>query len=121
VQLREKFLRLETVARVSDAASKLPEPPDPQTVQLLRSLQQQAASISGNTPSLDPADHMAVGREVDRLYSLVRTSTNPQAQKAAANLDQFLNDLSGTPGRQARAIPRSMECHGGPLAADGIR
>ncbi|MGV2335374.1 MAG UNVERIFIED_CONTAM: hypothetical protein LVR18_15075 [Planctomycetaceae bacterium] len=121
MQLREKFLRLETVARVSDAASKLPEPPDPQTVQLLRSLQQQAASISGNTPSLDPADHMAVGREVDRLYSLVRTSTNPQAQKAAANLDQFLNDLSGTPGRQARAIPRSMECHGGPLAADGIR
>lgn len=104
VQLREKFLRLETVARVSDAASKLPEPPAPQTVQLLRSLQQQAASISGNTPSLDPADHMAVGREVDRLYSLVRTSTNPQAQKAAANLDQFLTDLSGTPGRQARAI-----------------
>jgi hypothetical protein len=47
---------------------------------------------------------MAVGRSVDRLYSLVKTSTNPQAQKAAANLDQFLNDLSGTPGREARAI-----------------
>lgn len=104
VRLREKFLKLGSVARVSDAASKLPEPPDPQTVQLLRSLQQQAASISGNTPSLDPADHMAVGREVDRLYSLAKTSTNPQAQKAAANLDQFLNDLSGTPGREARAI-----------------
>jgi hypothetical protein len=104
VRLREKFLRLGTVARVSDAASKLPEPPDPETIRLLRSLQQQAASISGNTPSLDPADHMAVGRSVDRLYSLVKTSTNPQAQKAAANLDQFLNDLSGTPGREARAI-----------------
>lgn len=104
VQLREKFLRLGTVARVSDAASKLPERPDAETVTLLRTLQQQAASISGSTPSLDPADHMAVGREVDRLYSLVRKSTHPQARKAAANLDQFLNDLSGTPGREARAI-----------------
>jgi predicted RND superfamily exporter protein len=104
IQLREKFLKLASVARVSDAASKLPEQPDAQTVQLLQSLQQQAASINPNSPSLQPADHMAVGRETDRLYSLLKKSNHPTAQRAAGHLDQFLNDLSGTSGRQARAI-----------------
>ena len=104
IELREKFLRLGSVARVSDAASKLPEQPDSETVQLLRSLQQQAASISVNSPNLQPADHLAVGREVDRLYSLLKKSSHPAAQRASGHLDQFLNDLSGTPGREARAI-----------------
>lgn len=102
--LRNRFLRLPTVARVSDAASKLPETANPQTMQLIQQLQKSAASIPGTTPTIAPANHIAVGKEVDALFSAVRKSTNPTAQQAAKSLDQFLEDLSKTPGRRSSDI-----------------
>ncbi len=104
IRLRERFLKLGSVARVSDAASKLPDRPDSDTAQQLQSLQQQAARVSPNVPSPAPVNHLAVGQWADRLYARVRTSTHPRAQKAAAALDLFLNDLSKTPAKQASAI-----------------
>ena len=104
ISLREKFLKLGSVARVSDAASKLPDRPDSSTSQLLQSLQQQAAGVPRNVPTPSPVNHINVGTWADRLYSRVRNSTNPRAQKTAAALDLFLNDLSKTPAKQASAI-----------------
>lgn len=102
--LREKFLKLGSVARVSDIASKLPDRPDQQTMQLLQSLQQRAENIPRTVPDIPPADHIAIGKEVDALYAAVRKSSNPSAKRASAALDKFLTDLSETPGRKSIAI-----------------
>lgn len=102
--LRRKFLGLSSVGRVSDIASKLPDRPDEQTLQLLQRLQQRAASVKASLPGISPANNVTVGREVDALYSALRKSNHPSAQKAAASLDVFLDDLTNTPGKQASAI-----------------
>jgi predicted RND superfamily exporter protein len=104
IALRNRFLNLPTVARVSDGASKLPETPNDQQMQLIRQLQQSASNISRTTPAIAPASHSVVGTEVDALYTAVRKSTNPMAQRAATALDQFLDDLSKTPGRRSSDI-----------------
>jgi predicted RND superfamily exporter protein len=104
VDLRQKFLKLPSVARVSDGASKLPDPPDSRSLQIIQSLQQRASSIPKSVPSITPASHIAVGQSVDRLYAVVSKSSNPTAKKAAAALDTFLNDLTQTPGRKSAAI-----------------
>ncbi|MBL8813419.1 MAG: MMPL family transporter [Planctomycetaceae bacterium] len=104
IALREKFLSLPTVARVSDAASKLPDQANPQTAARLQALQQQAASVSPTLPQLTSESNKAVGSEVDRLFMLVRNSKHPVAQQSARQLDQFLDDLSSTPGGKATAI-----------------
>lgn len=104
IALRNQFLNLPSVARVSDGASKLPEPPDSQSMMLIRQLQQNAAAISKNTPSIAPASDRVVGPEVDALYAAVKKSSNPIAQQAAKSLDQFLDDLSKTQPRRSRDI-----------------
>lgn len=103
-QLREKFLTLPAVARVSDGASKLPDPPDSRTMQLIQALQHRASSIQTNLPNIVPANHITVGRSVDALYATIRKSTNPTAKKAAGALDAFLNDLTKTQGRTSAGI-----------------
>lgn len=104
IALRRRFLNLPSVGRVSDGASKLPETPDDRSMQLIRQLQQSAANISTSAPAIAPASHTAVGQEVDSLYAAVKKSTNPTAQRAAKALDQFLEDLSKTPGRRSSDI-----------------
>jgi predicted RND superfamily exporter protein len=104
ISLRNRFLTLPSVARVSDAASKLPETADPRTMQMIQQLQATAANIPNRIPAMSPADHTAVGREVDALFTAVSKSTNPTAQAAAKSLDKFLNDLSKTPGRRSSDI-----------------
>ena len=104
IALRRRFLNLPSVGRVSDGASNLPETPDDRSMQLIRQLQQSAANISKSAPMIAPASHKAVGQEVDSLYAAVRKSTNPTAQRAARALDQFLEDLSKTPGRRSSDI-----------------
>ncbi len=106
IALREKFLSLPTVARVSDAASKLPDQPNPQTAARLQALQQQAASVTPSVPQLGAPKGLnnVVGKEIDSLFMLVRSSNNPVAQQAARQLDQLLDDLSSTPESKATAI-----------------
>ncbi len=104
ISLRNRFLALPSVARVSDAASKLPETADPRTMQIMQQLQRAAENVSRTTPSIAPADHTAVGREVEALFAAVSKSTNPTAQAAAKSLDKFLNDLSKTQGRRSSDI-----------------
>ena len=104
IALRRRFLNLPSVGRVSDGASKLPETPDDRSMQLIRELQQSASNISKSAPMIAPASHNAVGKEVDALFAAVRKSTNPTAQRAAKALDQFLEDLSKTPGRRSSDI-----------------
>ena len=104
IALRRRFLNLPSVARVSDGASKLPETPDGQSMQLIRQLQQNASNISKRAPSIAPASHNVVGPEVEALYAAIRKSTDPTAQRAAKALDQFLEDLSKTPGRRSSDI-----------------
>ncbi len=104
IALRSRFLNLPSVARVSDGASKLPETPDNQSMQLIRQLQQSAANISKSAPAIAPASHNVVGQEVDTLYAAVKKSNNPTARRAARALDQFLEDLSKTPGRRSSEI-----------------
>ncbi|MFN9720433.1 MAG: MMPL family transporter, partial [Planctomycetota bacterium] len=91
--LRAKYLRLPGVARVSDLASKLPDRPDAQTLQTIRDLQARASSLRTSLPNIPQADFRQVGKAVDQLFLTVRKSKNPAAQRAAAELDQFLNDL----------------------------
>lgn len=104
MQLRTKFLKLSTVGRVSDAASKLPEQPNSSTVQMLQSLQQQAASLSASVPALREGSYLETGRQADELYAVLKKSDHPRAKAAAASLDQFLNELSTTPARESAAI-----------------
>ena len=104
ITLRRRFLNLPSVARVSDGASKLPETPDGQSMQLIRQLQQNASNIPKTAPMISPASHNVVGPEVEALYAAVRKSTDPTAQRAARALDQFLEDLSKTPGRRSSDI-----------------
>ncbi len=104
IALRRRFLNLPSVARVSDGASKLPETPDGQSMQLIRQLQQNASNIAKRAPSIAPASHNVVGPEVEALYAAIRKSADPTAQRAAKALDQFLEDLSKTPGRRSSDI-----------------
>jgi len=104
MQLRTRFLKLSSVGRVSDAASKLPEQPSGSTIQLLQSLQQQAASLPTSTPTLREGSYLETGRQADALYVVLKKSDHPRAKAAAASLDQFLNDLSKTPARESAAI-----------------
>lgn len=104
MQLRTRFLKLSSVGRVSDAASKLPEQPSGSTMQMLQSLQQQAASLPASTPTLREGSYLETGRQADALYAALKKSDHPRAKAAAASLDQFLNDLSKTPARESSAI-----------------
>ncbi len=104
IALREKFLKLSTVDRVSDIASKMPDRPDAKTLQMIQGLQQRASSIQKNLPKIPPASHITVGKEVDSLYAAIRRSNNPSAVRATKALDEFLNDLSDTKARPASAI-----------------
>jgi len=104
ISLRRRFLNLPSVARVSDGASKLPETPNEQSMQFIRQLQQSAANMSKSVPAIAPASHKVVGEEVDNLYAAVKKSINPAAQRAATALDQFLEDLSKTPGSRSSDI-----------------
>ena len=104
ISLRRRFLNLPSVARVSDGASKLPETPNEQSMQFIRQLQQSAANMSKSVPAIAPASHKVVGEEVDNLYAAVKKSVNPAAQRAATALDQFLEDLSKTPGSRSSDI-----------------
>ena len=104
IALRKRFQALPSVARVSDGASKLPETPDSRSMELIRQLQQSASGIPQTAPSIAPASHNIVGSEVDALFSAVSKSNNPTAQRAAKALDQFLEDLSKTPGRRSSDI-----------------
>lgn len=104
IALREKFLKLSTVDRVSDIASKMPDRPDAKTLQMIQGLQQRASSIQKNLPNIPPASHITVGKEVDSLYAAIRKSNNPSAVRATKALDEFLNDLSDTKARPASAI-----------------
>lgn len=104
IALREKFLKLSTVDRVSDIASKMPDRPDAQTLQMIQTLQQRASSIQKTLPNIPPASHMTVGKEVDALFAAIRKSSNPSAVRASAALDEFLNDLSETKARPASLI-----------------
>lgn len=104
MQLRSRFLKLSSVGRVSDAASKLPEQPSGGTMQQLQSLQQQAASLPTATPNLREGSYLETGRQSDALYAALKKSDHPRARAAAASLDQFLNDLSKTPARESAAI-----------------
>ncbi len=103
-ELRKKFVDLPSVARVSDASSQLPDRPDSRTMSLIQNLQQRASSVQKQVPSIATANHMAVGKEVDALYTSIRKSNNPSAKKAATALDAFLTDLSSVRGEQAKAI-----------------
>jgi predicted RND superfamily exporter protein len=102
--LREKFLKLSSVERVSDIASKLPDQPNSQTLQLMQSLQQRASNIPKTLPNIPGANHVTVGREVDALYAAVKKSNNPTAQRAAAALDTFLNDLMATQSKSSAIL-----------------
>lgn len=104
IALREKFLKLSTVDRVSDIASKMPDRPDAATLQMIQTLQQRASSIQKTRPNIPPASHMTVGKEVDALYAAARKSSNPSAVRATKALDGFLNDLSETKARPASEI-----------------
>jgi predicted RND superfamily exporter protein len=104
IALREKFLKLSTVDRVSDIASKMPDRPDAKTLQMIQGLQQRASSIQKNLPNIPPASHITVGKEADSLYAAIRKSNNPSAVRATKALDEFLNDLSDTKARPASAI-----------------
>lgn len=104
ISLRKRFQALPSVARVSDGASKLPESPNSRSMEIIRQLQQSANNIPRSAPSIAPASHNVVGPEVDALFAAVRKSNSPTAQRAAKALDQFLEDLSKTPGRRSSDI-----------------
>jgi hypothetical protein len=91
--LRSQYLRLPSVSRVSDLASKLPERPDERTMGTIRELQSRASSLRTSLPNIPPASFNQVGKAVDDLFVTVRKSQNPAAQRAAVQLDRFLNDL----------------------------
>ncbi len=79
--LRAKYLRLPSVARVSDLASKLPDRPDEQTMRTIRDLQARASSLRTSLPNIPQADFRQVGKSVDQLFMTIRKSKNPAANE----------------------------------------
>lgn len=91
--LRQKFLRLASVDRVSDLASKLTDGTDSGSLQLMQELQRRASSVPLRVPDIPDAKISTVGRAVDDLYLSLKNSANPSGKRAAGLLDQFLNQL----------------------------
>lgn len=104
LRLRAALRQLPTVGRVTEIASRLPEAPTAQQRAAIQRLVSRVDSLPRTAPSLPPADFNRVGREVERLYFLLRESPHRQARVAATLLDQFLNDLSELPGSKASAL-----------------
>jgi predicted RND superfamily exporter protein len=91
--LRNRFMALGSVDRVSDLASKLSSPTDASVRQLMLDVQRSASSVSPQLPSLPAASLGSVGRALDALYVQIKDAPNPTAKRAAEKLDLLLDHL----------------------------
>ncbi|MBL8816263.1 MAG: MMPL family transporter [Planctomyces sp.] len=107
--LRNQLVRLPSVGRVSEVASLIPPRPDNSQQAAIRDLYNQVASVPRSNPNFRSADHIRVGREVERLYALLKKSPNHTARDAAAQLDQFLTSLEQLSGPQAIDILNAFQ------------
>ncbi|MCA9063380.1 MAG: MMPL family transporter [Planctomycetaceae bacterium] len=95
LEKRRQFLSLPSVARVSDIASQLPDPPDAQQRQLIQSMLQQTRSISGISPKLPTNDANRIFGQLQQLLLTLKESKNPQSAQAVVELSEFLSRLKG--------------------------
>ncbi len=104
-KLRAQFIALPSVARVTDLSSKLPDPPDAQQQELIRTLAAQLKNLPTKTPTFTTTNPIPVGSSIDGLYKALKASPSLESQHAAATLDEFLDRLAAlSSGQQAAVI-----------------
>lgn len=104
LRMRNEFLKLPSVGRVSELASRLPLEPGPVQRQQIQQLQSRIRSLPRSSPSFQNVNLNVVGREVERLYLLLKDSPNVTGRNAATRLDGFLSTLEAMPGDKATAM-----------------
>lgn len=104
LRLRNEFQRLPSVGRVSELASRLPLEPGATQRQWIQQLQQRVNSLPRTSPSFQRVQLNTVGREVEKLYLVLKDSPDVTARQAATTLDGFLTALENMPGDKATAM-----------------
>lgn len=107
LRLRSEFLKLPTVGRVSELASRLPPLPDAGQTRLINRLRSMVTPESATSPRFQRTSVATAGREIDQLYAVLKKSQNVTANHAAQTLDVFLTDLevfSARSGAKAAAM-----------------
>lgn len=102
-QMRERFLKLPSVGRVEELASLMPKFPTGETqvyIVQLHDLLSKIPELPPQIPTIYPED---VGRGMEKLYQVLKSIPNPQAQRAAASLDAFLNGFQRIPDATSQA------------------
>lgn len=95
-QAREQkaaFEALPTVHHVEDLASRLPASPPSETKLLVQAFHATLARLPEQPPPPAPAVPGSVGIMLDRFHAFLSAHPDPQAQRAAKNLDRFLTAL----------------------------
>jgi hopanoid biosynthesis associated RND transporter like protein HpnN len=91
---KARFAALPTVHRVEELASRLPAHPSSETKLLVQGYHALLARLPSEPPPPKPADHLAVGAELEELYEVLRRRTDPLSQRIAENLDRLLDGYS---------------------------
>ncbi|MFO0917102.1 MAG: MMPL family transporter [Planctomycetaceae bacterium] len=92
--LKARFSALPTVHRVEELASRLPSSPATETKLLVQGYHSLLAHLPSEPEPPQPANHLAVGAAIEKLYEEMRERNDDVSQRIAHNLDQFLDGYS---------------------------
>jgi uncharacterized protein len=92
-RLREQFEALDTVHRVEELASHLPDTSVEETALLIQALHAELSHLPAEPPRLAPPQPQEVGQAVEDFYVWIRDKPHPLAKRAALALDSFLTDF----------------------------
>ena len=101
---KEQFLALPTVRHVEELATRLPPYSPAETKLLVQAFHAQLARLPNEPPAPRPANPAQVGRMLDDFHRTLRSIRGPEAERIVANLDRFLNQLSGLDIRSQMAL-----------------
>ncbi|MFO0428800.1 MAG: MMPL family transporter [Planctomyces sp.] len=104
LRLRQKFMKLPSVGRVSELASRLPPEPDERQRAAIRQLQSRVAAMGGQRPQFSKASVQRVGSEIEQLYFTLRDSPSLDGKNAAKHFDEVLKNLETLPGSRSAAL-----------------
>ncbi len=92
--LKAKFSALPTVHRVEELASRLPASPASETKLLVQGYHSLLTHLPKEPTAPNPANHLAVGTAIEKLYEEMKGRPDDVSQRIAGNLDQFLEGYS---------------------------
>lgn len=91
--LKEKFLELDTVARVEELGAYMPAYPPEETGLLVRAIHARLSKISDFPREFPQLDPMSIGQALEQLHEQLNRMQSETATNAATALDHFLDRL----------------------------